>query len=55
MIGLEFNGNDCVRLCAEVVNSLQTRDQLLYSSPSSSVAMREIENFYNFCDMKMSG
>ena len=54
IIGLEYNGDDCVRLCGETVNTLQTRDHPLYSSPSSSVAIREIENFYNFCDMQMS-
>ena len=54
LIGFEFNGDDCIRACAEIVSLLQTPERHLYSSPSSHVAMREIENFYNFCDMQMS-
>jgi len=53
-IGLEFSGDRCVESCKEVLKSLEPTDAAVYSSPDSRSAQREIELFYNFCDMRMS-
>ncbi|CAK8686444.1 unnamed protein product [Clavelina lepadiformis] len=53
VIGLEFNGDDCVKVCHDVIAKLSSEDQQYYASKSSAAAKRVIDQLYNFCEMQM--
>nr|CAB3265676.1 protein XRP2-like [Phallusia mammillata] len=54
VVGLEFNGEDCVNVCRKAVEQLEQESPTMYVSPSSDAARTEADSFYNFCDMRMS-
>ena len=55
VIGIEFNGDDCVESCKnEAVSLMQGSIGLLFISQSQTEAEKQIEDFYNFADMQMA-
>ncbi|KAL9979441.1 hypothetical protein ACROYT_G017112 [Oculina patagonica] len=55
VIGLEFNGNNCVQSTNEAVNDTCSNSlSNIYVSPSPEKASQDIDSFYNFVDMSMN-
>ena len=55
VIGIEFNGDDCVESCKnEALSLMQGSIGLVFISQSQTEAEKQIEDFYNFADMQMS-
>lgn len=55
VIGLEFNGDDCIERCkTEALNLMAGSIGLVFVSQSLTEATKQIEDFYNFADMQMA-
>lgn len=57
MIGLEINGDDCIKVCNEILDTLlegKNKSELVFISSSKEKAAKNIDDFYNFVDMTMS-
>ncbi|XP_033751685.1 protein XRP2-like isoform X2 [Pecten maximus] len=55
VIGLEYNGDDCINLCqVELVEFMKGTTGLVFISQSKALADKQIEDFYNFADMQMT-
>lgn len=53
VIGLEFNGNNCVSICKNLLGSLP-EEIMVFASPDSESAIRDINTFHADADMQMS-
>ncbi|XP_015926821.1 protein XRP2 [Parasteatoda tepidariorum] len=57
VIGLEYNGNDCMMLCLETAKNIATSTGctgLVYVSTCPKVARKQIENFFSHADVQLS-
>ncbi|XP_013390023.1 protein XRP2 [Lingula anatina] len=55
VIGLEYNGEDCVKHCKEIVASIsQGSSEMVFVTQSPELAAEQVENFYNYADMQMA-
>ena len=57
VIGLEINGDNCVEVCNDILNTVfegKNKSELAFISTSKETAAKNIDNFYNFVDMTMS-
>ncbi|XP_060568964.1 protein XRP2-like [Ruditapes philippinarum] len=55
VIGLEYNGENCIQICQEVIMGItKGLTGLVFISQSRETADEEIENYYNFADMQMA-
>ena len=55
VIGLEFNGNNCVQATNDAVKEVCSGSlSNIYVSSSSEKASQDIDAFYNFVDMSMN-
>lgn len=55
MIGVEFNGENCVQSTKEAINDVCVGSlSNIYVSPSPEKASQDIDAFYNFVDMSMN-
>ena len=55
VIGLEFNGNNCVQGTNDVVKDVCSNSRSsIYVSSSPEKASQDIDSFYNFVDMSMN-
>ncbi|XP_069133734.1 protein XRP2-like isoform X1 [Argopecten irradians] len=55
VIGLEYNGDDCINLCQiELVEFMKGTTGLVFISQSKALAEKQIEDFYNFAEMQMT-
>ena len=55
VIGLEFNGDECIRYCQDVASTITAGSTgLVFVSQSAQLAQQQIENYYNFADMQMA-
>ncbi|XP_060576615.1 LOW QUALITY PROTEIN: protein XRP2-like [Ruditapes philippinarum] len=55
VIGLEYNGENCIQICQEVIMGItKGLTGLVFISQSRETADEQIENYYNFADMQMA-
>lgn len=55
VIGLEYNGDNCIEICQQVVTGITKGSTgLVFISQSRDTAEKQIENYYNFADMQMN-
>ncbi|XP_060074496.1 protein XRP2-like [Ylistrum balloti] len=55
VIGLEYNGDDCINLCQiELVEFMKGTTGLVFISQSKALADKQIEDFYNFAEMQLT-
>lgn len=55
VIGLEFNGKDCVQNTEDALNQICDRSLgSIYFSSTPEKALHDIDAFYNFVDLSMS-
>ncbi|XP_028392552.1 protein XRP2-like [Dendronephthya gigantea] len=57
VIGLEINGDGCVKTCNELLDTLlegRNKSELVFISRSKEKSAKNIDDFYNFVDMTMS-
>lgn len=55
VIGMEYNGDNCIQMCQEVIVGItKGTTGLVFISQSRDTADQQIENYYNFADMQMA-
>lgn len=57
VIGLEINGDKCVKVCNQILNTMfegKNQFEHAFISRSKETAAKNIDDFYNFVDMTMS-
>lgn len=55
VIGLEFNGKDCVQNTEDALNQICDRSlSSIYVSSTPERALHDIDAFYNFVDLSMN-
>ena len=55
VIGMEYNGDDCIESCkTEALSLMKGSTGLMFVSQSQTEAEKQIEDFYNFADMQMA-
>lgn len=55
VIGLEYNGEECIRYCQDVASTITKGSTgLVFVSQTPQLAEQQIENYYNFADMQMA-
>lgn len=55
VIGMEYNGDNCIQTCQEVIVGItKGTTGLVFISQSRDTADQQIENYYNFADMQMA-
>lgn len=55
VIGLEYNGDNCVQICQDLTCKITAGSTgLVFVSQSKEVADQQIHNYYDFADMQMA-